>query len=569
VQAMDKIIGFTLTRGDAALPPPPYVALYPWIEMHHVHAEGWALTLWGHGDLESFVLDDMTIVGYSNTDLATLTAVPLQNRGVCIRLRDGTAVVYNDHLGMMPVFYGASGGVTCVSTCEESVMRALGNVALDEQGLVSFLTFSCDISTVTLWKEIRKLYANTLLEVRPNGTFSVALQPPLEYEAIDERAVVWLMHEQLERTVRLYTDSLGEVFLPLTSGYDSRLILCHMQRPERIHARTYGYTFPPERSYEVVVARKSAELCGAADHRIVDIMDYSKWVQPSIEHYGTCLGAGQAYIFGAVAQIVAEARHPVILGQPGDTLAGKSVKETQERMSDVDDPAEQFKVLCHCQAMGWDEEVLDDCLTFDWRASLSQARSLWSSTWTGMGENEFPPANRMSLARIRDRTAQYTAYPWTVIVDLWSSVVTPYADRDYVSFMLSLPVHLRHNRAAQSELMAQYFPKVFDRRGCWNSRPWAGLRWDYFDSISDDARVRARNAYDVGNIVDENSISGMALWPLEPDGSKPAHPFFAARGMAALYERAVGERDVGSFFHLNSLQPIAWAIDKGYVGTLT
>ena len=71
---------------------------------------------------------------------------------------------------------------------------------------------------------------------------------------------------------------------------------------------------------------------------------------------------------------------------------------------------------------------------------------------------------------------------------------------------------------------------------------------------------------DARNTTNVDTITGnpQAFWPLLCDGGRPRHRFFNPIGIKALYVKAItGHKP--SWGLLASLQPIAWAIEKGYV----
>jgi len=121
-------------------------------------------------------------------------------------------------------------------------------------------------------------------------------------------------------------------------------------------------------------------------------------------------------------------------------------------------------------------------------------------------------------------------------------MVVPYLDRDYVASMLSLGEQALSGRSAQQQVFAKYHSDIWQ---------YAGIPYQELD---------------IRNTTNADTITGnpRAFWPLLPDGSRPNHKFFNPEGIKALYAKAIGGH-VPSWALLASLQPIAWAIEKGYV----
>lgn len=539
-----KAIGFSLTRLPNKAPAPPWLSVYPWLETRRLERDGWDILLWGHGNLTQFERPEGIVIGYSDVEMDTLTASPLQNRGDVIAPGPRTCAVTNDFLGMLPVFYGSHAGVPYVSTCEECVILGLGGVTLHPARLVHYLIFQSAVGTRTLWGEIDKLYANSVLTVSANGNFSVQAQLPVKFRPISRRGAIPAIADVSERVIRRYTDPYDDVYLMLSRGKDSGMLLAHTQRPARVHARTYTSSWPYSRSEELVIAKARCRNVGISDHRIVDFtgQTYQQYFQPQIEYAGTPLASTQAYIFGANAILGSEATHwPLISGACGDITAGSGVARVMEmfEVRKTRSKRERFKLACYCHSKEWKSEAFDACVAFDAFTELTRSRiqTEWSDLWDATEGHDL--GSRIDVVRLRNRGSQYITYAWGA-ADLWGCFVTPYLDREYVTTILSLPYESRVGCRDQKRYGAQTFPHIF---------PDGGV---------------PRTAYDVSNTLNQTTVSAEALWPLVPDGSKPAHSFFVPAGIQALYKRALNH-DMKCFFWLHSLQPLAWAIDKGYV----
>ncbi len=537
---MDKIIGFFLSR-DPAKQQPPWIDKYPWLKVHRVSIHGWYFTLWGHGDLTKFIRDNRVIIGYSDADLVLLSVEPLQNRGLVVDVNSIAASVRNDAFGMLPVVYAVSNSAPYVSTCEEMVIRALGKVTLDEGRLVNFLTYQATVLTYTLWKEIDKLYANRILRITSDGRAEQRSQPELTFTPVPYRNSIKHIHNVSKRVIRQYTDKLDRVILPLSSGQDSRMILAYMQRPERIYARSYPTSWPAHKNIEVWVARASAGLRWVQDFGILDFKgDFSPSTQPFIEYMGTLVSAIQVYLYAAAEMMGTEHPDiPVISGIVGDVTAGIATKFVRQWLSNSPHYLESFRLACYSHANAWESEHLNTCLTFNWEEALVPFKRSWSYCWQ---ETEgLTLIHRAALVRLRNRCPIVVTYTWGA-VDIWNSMVSPFLDRDYVIAMLSLHELALCGRSAQQEVFAKYHSDIWKYGGI------------------------PHNKMDVRNTTNVDTITGnpRAFWPLLCDGGRPRHRLFNPAGIKTLYVKAIGGHKP-SWGLLASLQPIAWAIEKGYV----
>lgn len=520
---------------------PPWLDKYPWLKIYRVTIKGWRFTLWGHGDLTKFIDGNRVIVGYSDVDLALLTIAPLQNRGIVITVNDTAARVRNDALGMLPVVYAVTGHAPYVSTCEEMVIQALGKVTLDEGRLVNFLTYQASVLTFTLWKEIDRLYANRILRITSDGGSEQLPQPVLTFSPVPDQDAVEHIHTVSRDVIRLYTDKLDQVILSLSSGQDSRMILAYMQRPERIYARTFSTSWPTHENIEVRVAKASAAKRGVHDHATLDFKgDFSPSTRPFIEYMGTLVSAIQVYLYAAAEMMGTE--HPgipVLSGVTGSITAGSLVKYTRQWLSASLNAVESFRWACHCRPNAWPSKYLNTCLTFDWGNALELPQKSWSRCWQ---ETEgLTPIHRAILVILRNRNSTVITYTFAA-TDIWNLMVVPYLDRGWVTSILSLGEQSLAGRSAHQRVFAKYHSDIWK---------YAGIPYQELDT---------RNTINVDTITGNQQ----AFWPLLPDGSRPDHKFFNPAGIEALYAKAIGGHKP-SWGLLASLQPIAWAIEKGYV----
>lgn len=541
---MDKAIGFTAVKLPFRALAHPRLSDYPWLKTFHFVRGDWDVIVWGHGDLSKFDTPEGYIVGYSDVELDILKLCPLQNRGVLLRF-GSPATIINDFAGQLPVFYGQRNGIPIVSSCEECVVIGCGGVTLDRARLVQYLIFQSYVGTATLWNEVNKLYANSILVVTDQGDFQQIPQAPLQFGAIPKSQVTDTIADISERTIRRYTDPLDDVHLPLSRGKDSGVLLGNMSRPNRIHARTMPTSWPLRRNEDVVITRARCRNAGVDDHQIVNFpgQTYQQYVRPQIEYAGTPLASTQAYIFGIAAWMGAEGnRWPVISGSCGDITAGSGlarILEVYKVRQTGDNLKERFKIACYCQSKEWRKEAFDLCLSYDWDLAIghSELRSEWARLWkTSEGATI---GVDLDLIRFRNRGSQYITYAWAA-TDLWGSYVAPFTDRKYVETMLSLPQSARELCIAQRRYGKQYFPGIM---------PDGGM---------------PRSAWDVANTINDTSVSHESLWPLVENGSRPAHPLFNPVGVRNLYARAM-TGDMKAAFWLQSLQPLAYMIERGHV----
>jgi len=546
---VDKVIGFILTtKTNPRELAPQWMQSYEHLVTHSWQAWNWNIFVWGHGNLDhmlSTIPEGVRlVVGYDEVDMEVLGTDPLENRGLVVELRPNDATVRNDALGSMQVVYGEKGGCPFVSTSEEAVVNGIGPVTLDPGLLVSYLIYQCTVGRLTLWKEIKKQYANTTLKIGLNGSFVETLQDPLEIKPFRGSDPIAQMHDLSVRTVRKYTAPRETMFLPLSSGQDSCVILGSTERPNRIKARSHPSSWPAERSWETMIPKARAAICGVKDWGMLDFdHDYSKWTEPAIRYYGTLISAVQVYLFGAAQMIGSEQLHlPVISGVIGDVVAGIGFPWLEDNLPRCHDSYEQYKIGCYCHDKEWVPALLDKVLTYDWRVAFEQVKEDGRRIWD---QTEGPDdIIRGTLVRLRNRCSQYVVYTWGAL-DLWNSMVPVYCDRDYVSTMLGFPKNVLRNRIGQQQMLRTYHGNIWFNPGL-DPKSWC-----------EDNTL---------NIETINHGLLRSLWPLLATGFRPASCFFNPNEISKLIEKAL-RPDEHTWFKLNSLQSLAWAIGEGWTNS--
>ena len=503
---MDKAIGFSLVY-DTEPPRPSWLDTYPWLVEKVIEREGWAVRLWGHGDLDAVIDGDRIVVGLEEGE------EPLSSRSVVIELGNPPEI-HSDFGGYLPVFVG-KGAASTDEGCIPGVRT------LDLKGVLSFLLTNTLLDGCTIWKDVCWLLGNHSLygTIWPQESIRLYNSDPAE------------MGDMLERTIRKYTDGLGDVYLSMSGGFDSRLIMLNMERKERIHARTYPISHPVSRSNEYVLAACSAHLAELADHKAVSAWNYGKYLPQYFDFYGATMSPLNAYIFAFIMRTLKE-RWPVLHGMPGDTLSGNPMVGNLKYVARRFEDEGRFEQTCRTDPHSWNREDLDKLFTVGWREALADLRQTWAHTWcTTEGERL---SQKADLIRLRNRSAMMTIRTFS-ICDVYGGMVSPYCDREYTEYMLSLPDEARLKRAEQIAMAKKRWPDHFPI-----PRPLRPKDWD------------------TTNTIDRDNISEEALWPIDALD----HPWFNRDYVDELKDKALGG-DVRSFHLLFALQTIAYGLMRG------
>lgn len=167
-----------------------------------------------------------------------------------------------DRLRSIPLFYATSGGELLISDDATAIRNLLAITETDPLAQQAFVHSGYTLEHETLYPEIRQLGAGDMLTWE-HSTRRLSIQPyfrHVHHEA-NARTADDLLEELDELTVRftrrLIASANGKtIVIPLSGGYDSRLILCGLKREGFTDA--ICYTYGRKGSLEAQIARRVA-----------------------------------------------------------------------------------------------------------------------------------------------------------------------------------------------------------------------------------------------------------------------------------------------------------------------
>lgn len=165
-----------------------------------------------------------------------------------------------DWLASSPVFYNEKTGK--VSNNINDVID-FDDLEFHPEGFNNYLDFGYSVFEQTPVKNVKFLRHSSRLTTEEAGSIKVEyLDDPAEKWAcqISKEKDVW---EHLEAAVQAWEKQVdGEIVIPTSGGFDSRVLNLLINDKSRIRSFTYGVSNPQSASYEVVHAKKLSELLG-------------------------------------------------------------------------------------------------------------------------------------------------------------------------------------------------------------------------------------------------------------------------------------------------------------------
>jgi hypothetical protein len=169
-------------------------------------------------------------------------------------------VFETDWLGSAPLFYNVK--TRKVSHNINDVIE-FADLDIDPEGFNNYLDFGYSILEQTPVKHVKFLRHSARLSFDNNGKINV--------EYLADPADRWLgrhfsesdILNSLQSRIRNWEHSCtGEIIIPTSGGYDTRLLNLMIEDKSRIRAFSYGISEKQSDSFEVVYAKRLSELLG-------------------------------------------------------------------------------------------------------------------------------------------------------------------------------------------------------------------------------------------------------------------------------------------------------------------
>lgn len=341
-----------------------------------------------------------------------------------------------DWLASQPIFYNEKTGQASHNIND---VIDYTNLELHPEGFNNYLDFGYSVLEQTPVKHVKFLRHSSRLWVDEKGVLSVEyLDDPVEQwldYRLSEEDIIDLIGER----VRKWEHSVeGEIIIPTSGGYDSRLLNWCIENKSRVRSFTYGISENQAESYEVVYARQLSELLGTRWEQI-PLGDFHQYFDDWDRLFGVSIHAHGMYHFEFYQKILPKVAggNPFLSGIIGDAWAGSVNIALLENYTDV-------------SRLGYTHGLQADST----RSKFSVERPLLSNYWeTQRGRLEDAHLRVVEAMRFKiillcylRNVPKHFGFKW------WS----PFLDVDVCMAMLNLPPERKRDRIWQRE----FFQKV-------------------------------------------------------------------------------------------------------------
>jgi polyphenol oxidase-like protein/asparagine synthase len=209
----------------------------------------------------------------------------------------------SDWLGSQPIFYNESTGK--VSFRVDDVIDYT-NLEFHPEGLNNYLDVGYSILGQTPVRNVKFLPPCSKVTKGVNGKLTIVRGPDVSEQHLNETSDEEDVLHKLTRAVREWEHSFaGDFILPISGGYDSRLLAVLVENKSRLRCFTYGVTDNQSRHSDVVYARRVAQTLNLKWKQI-ELGDFHQYLDDWIKLFGVSTHAHGMYQIEFFSKLVTE-----------------------------------------------------------------------------------------------------------------------------------------------------------------------------------------------------------------------------------------------------------------------
>jgi len=268
---MTKIIGFLITKEENI---PDIDFFDAGLNIITVKHNAYNIYLWGIGTIGEYIIENK----YS---LSFPLHANLLDRNILISFNNEEIIVENDWLGSIPVFYNI----------KENIISTLSNLCIKDktihpEGLSNFCEYGYSLFEQTMFKDIKFMRFYSKLIISEKIEIEYKKDPALDSSFLDysstEEEVISLMKEYVSSVENKIE---GEIVLPTSGGYDSRLLNYLVTDKSKIRSFTYGISKNQSQSTEVIYAKKISKMYNTKWEQI-ELKKFHNYIDKWVNIYG-------------------------------------------------------------------------------------------------------------------------------------------------------------------------------------------------------------------------------------------------------------------------------------------
>jgi hypothetical protein len=389
--------------------------------------------------------------------------LPWDGRVILLRISaDGKDwTMWNDWLGSIPVYYTEPGQSRIASTLEPATVAAAGYTPEDFflPGLVSLLNNGHFLSDWTLFKGMKIIPPDCVAEWTEAGFHSEQLwtvKPTEDRWEAGWDDLVDEMHELSRQAIADVLKTQSAWILPLSAGLDSRLIAA-VGADVGVNMHTYAWGEPE--STDVVYSYQIAKTLGYSWKRIDLCEDFLAIYTPQWANmFGSSMHFHGMYQMCFLDNLRSEPDSSLITGYIGDVLSGSSLMRCNA--GSVVYKKEWYMHWSVNEMRSLLKAPIEDALQEIAEEVKKQADTIPGSGFT-----------RTLFFELWNRQRLFTSFQST-LSSYWRGVATPFLNRAYARFCMSLPRAVHENRRLLADVFRRYYGRLAVIPGTYADQPF-------------------------------------------------------------------------------------------------
>ena len=260
----------------------------------------------------------------------------LLDRNIVIKYNNEIITIENDWLGSIPIYYNINDLI--ISTNPNLCIK---NKSIDVEGLQNYVEYGYSVFEHTSFRDVKILRYYSKITI-----YKKKLQISYKIDPLQKAGLFSTMSSTEEVVSKIkdyinFTEKLteGDIIIPTSGGYDSRLINWAVKEKERVWAFTYGIASNQSDSIEVVYARKLSELLNIKWSQI-ELFNFNNYIDEWHRLYGFATHLHGMYQMEFYDKILKKYNDKIInisliSGIIGDLWAGNVNKLKIKSLSDI------------------------------------------------------------------------------------------------------------------------------------------------------------------------------------------------------------------------------------------
>lgn len=271
---------------------------------------------WGIGDLKKCLLPS------GKWSLSFPLHDSLEDRNVIISLNENSIEIENDWLGSIPIYYNSK--ERTISTNINFLIKNKNVIDFHNEGLENYLEFGFSILEQTPIKEIKFLRYYSSLIAKSDGLEMLNKKDIVE-EYIGSAMTVDILMDNIQAYMSDIENKIdGQIIIPTSGGYDSRLLNALITKKNKINSFTYGISRKQEDSSEVIKAEEISKIL-KTKWKFIPLGNFNNYYKEWYHLYGPAMQLHGLYHIEFYKKIYSQIKFPAtwLSGIMGDAWSGK------------------------------------------------------------------------------------------------------------------------------------------------------------------------------------------------------------------------------------------------------